>query len=537
MEHIRALPARHPVWTASLLAGLIAAAFGKAVAFGYIPLDDPDYVQRAQVAGGLTVDGVRWAFTSFDQANWHPLTWLSYMADVSAFGASPGVFHATNVALHAVACGVLFLALRSLTAAPWRSLLAAVLFGIHPLRVESVAWIAERKDVLSGLLFAGLLLAWSRYARAGGWARYVVVAALLALGLLAKPTVVTAPFVLLLLDVWPLGRTSLAAPADDAAGSPAPLLRLLAEKVPLLALSFAASAVTLVAQGSGGAFSDVVPLHERLMNATVAVGAYLVKAVWPASLAVFYPYRLANVSAPALVASGAAILAVTALAVWQFRKRPWVAIGWCWYLGMLVPVLGIVQVGGQAMADRYTYLPLIGVAIAVAWGIGEAVEAAGRWRIAAIACVGVALSALAVVTEVQVSTWRDETALFEHAAAVTDGNWLAHDFLGTVAYKAGKRDEAARHFLESVRMNPDFANAHFHLGLLLSDEGDQVNAVAEYRRAIALFPGNPVFHNNLGNALYFLGRRDEAIGQYREALRLDPAYSVAAENLSAVGGR
>jgi tetratricopeptide (TPR) repeat protein len=536
MQAVGSFPRNHPGWTAAALAAVTAAAFARTAGFGYVSLDDPGYVLRPEVRAGLGWEGVRWAFTSFDQANWHPLTWLSYLADVSVLGASPGVFHATNVALHAAAAALLFLALRAMTGAAWRSLLVAALFALHPLHVESVAWISERKDVLSGLLFFAFLLAWSRYVRSRRATDYALAAALLALGLLAKPMLVTAPFVLLLLDVWPLGRAGLAGPAGAPGSARVPLARLVGEKLPLLGLAAASSLVTVLAQGHGGAFSEVVPLTERIENAVVAAGSYLWKAAWPHGLVVFYPHRAGQVSGPALAGSAVTLLAVSALAIAQLRRRPWIAVGWCWYLGMLVPVSGLVQVGGQAMADRYTYLPLVGVFVVAAWGAGALAEAAGRWRGATVAAIGAAVLALAVATVVQVSHWRDDASLFGHAAELTEGNWLAHDMLGNVAYAAGRRDEAARQFVAAIRANPGYAVAHFHLGLLLSEAGDQVGAVNAYRTAIRLEPGNPIFHNNLGNALYLLGLREEAAAEYREALRLDPGYRLAAENLRAAGG-
>ncbi|HVP65923.1 MAG TPA: tetratricopeptide repeat protein [Anaeromyxobacteraceae bacterium] len=533
-ESLRVFPARHPFVSAAALGSLVAALFARTLWFGYIPLDDVDYVRQVRNAGTLNAASVRWAFASFEQANWHPLTWLSYLLDASLFGISPRAFHATNVALHAAAAAVLFLAFRSLSGAPWRSLLVGALFGIHPLHVESVAWVSERKDVLSGLCFAAMLLAWSRYVRAGGIGRYSLVVALFAFGLLAKPMLVTAPFVLLLLDVWPLGRTSLAPPSCEERERSS-VARLFWEKGPLFLLAAASVAVTLVAQGAGGAFSEVAPFADRAENAVVAVAGYLRRAVWPSGLAVFYPYRVGSVSMAALATSAGTILGATAIAVWQLRTRPWIAVGWCWYLGMLVPVLGLVQVGGQAAADRYTYLPLVGIFVVFAWAAGE-VASLARHPLRAAAAVGLApVVALAVATVGQVHRWRDGTALFEHAAAVTEGNWVAHDILGTLALERGERDRAGRHFLESIRLNSQYAEAHFHLGLLFSEEGDPADAVTAFRRATELSPGSPMLHAYLGSALYLAGRRDEAMAQYREALRLDPACARAADGLRAIG--
>ncbi|HTP28632.1 MAG TPA: tetratricopeptide repeat protein, partial [Anaeromyxobacteraceae bacterium] len=376
---------------------------------------------------------------------------------------------------------------------------------------------------------------WSRYVRAGGARRYGLAFALLALGLLAKPMLVTVPFVLLLLDVWPLGRTPLSPGAGQA--SPASFGRLLVEKLPLFGLAAASIVVTIAAQGAGGAFSDVAPLGDRLLNAIAAAGSYLRKTVWPSSLAVFYPYRVGSTSIATVAASLAVLLAGTFIAAWQLRKRAWIAVGWCWYLGMLVPVLGILQVGGQSMADRYTYLPLIGIFIIFAWAAGEATLALGRRGPAVVVLIGAAVLVLGGVAFGQVRLWSDPAVLFEHTASVTEDNWVAYDILGTLAYQGGDRSKAARDYLESIRLNPQYADAHFHIGLLFADEGDHGNAVAAFQHAIDLSPGVPAFHNALGKALDLLGRRDEAVAQYLEALRLDPGYGLAEENLRAARTR
>lgn len=573
---------RNHIPTAALRAGLFAAGIAILAALPYIAagvgpnfiaFDDGPYVtQNPHVTAGLARDGLRWAFTTFHTGNWHPLTWLSHQIDAHLFGLDARGHHFTSILLHALNAALLFLALARITGRTGPAALVAALFGVHPLHVESVAWVAERKDVLAGLLFVLVLLAYERYVRRGGMARYLLVAALLALGLMAKPTLVTVPFLLLLLDVWPLGRASL--PRFGTGRGTVGWGRLLIEKVPLLALSAASSAVTLAAQRNEGSLADLAsyPLAVRLANAVVSLAAYLGKTLWPAALAVYYPHPQSTIPLWQIAGSLALLAALSALALAGARRRPWLLAGWCWYLGLLVPMIGIVQVGGQAMADRHTYLPLCGLFLAAAWSL-PGPEAVQRLRgAAAVAVLIVAM--LTVTAALQAARWRDSETLFRHALAVTEDNWLvqnnlglvlaergsfeeaaehyrealriraeyfdAHGNLGYLLMRLGRGDEALVHFRESVRLRPDSPEALTNLGAALAAKGRPGEAIERYREAIRLRPDSANTHNNLGNALAATGELGEAIESYREAIRLRPDYANAHNNLGnalARGGR
>ncbi len=498
-EEVRA----RPVLPAVLLAALVFAAFAPVSGFHFLVYDDYSYItNNAVVREGLTAPGLSWAFTTFRSANWHPLTWLSHMLDVELFGLDAGPHHLVNLLFHLANTLALFLVLRGMTAATWRSFVAAALFAIHPLHVESVAWVAQRKDVLSAFFLLLALAAYLRYVRRPGPGRYVVVAGCFVAALLAKPMAVTLPFLLLLLDWWPLGRMT----ADDARpGLPANLPKLALEKVPLVALSGLSCAVTVVAQRAGGALDTAIPLWVRLQNALLAYAAYLGKAVWPASLVILYPHPGASVSAAKVAAAGLLLALLTAAAVRLAGRRPHLLAGWLWYLGTLVPVIGLVQVGTQAMADRYTYIPLVGIFVAVTW---EANGLRERLRLRSLypaVTAGLVLGALLVVACIQVRCWRNSVTVFRHAVALTANNWVAHIDLGWALEQEGNLDEAMLH----------------------------------YREAIRIAPGHPYAHNNLGYLLALRGRTGEAIAHFREALRLSPGYTRARRNLEWVlaGGK
>jgi tetratricopeptide (TPR) repeat protein len=507
-----------------ICAGLVVAAvvlYGPTLRHGFVSLDDEAYVEgNSHVRNGLTLDGVKWAFGATYQENWHPLTWISHMADVSVSGLAPGGHHLTGLVLHALNGVLLFLALRALTRDTWPSALAAALFVAHPLHVESVAWIAERKDVLSGFFWMLTLLAYARYARRPeSRGAYAAVLASFALGLLAKPMLVTLPFVLLLLDWWPLGRT--------------PAVR---EKAPLFALSAASSIVTYVAQAKGGVVGtwEAVPIGDRLANACVAYVSYLAKTIWPAGLSVYYTFRKIP-PATGLLAGAILVAATIAILRLGLRGRPWLAVGWLWYLGTLVPVIGIVQIGRQAMADRYTYLPLVGIFLAIAWTLRELVARRPSWRVAAVATMACVLLALCAVTRAQVTVWRDSRTLFEHALALDPGNYLAHNGLGVVLVREGDVTGAISHLEEALRAAPDYMHAHNNLAGALVRAGRFAEAAEHLRAALRLVPNDAMAHYNLGLVLDQLGRREEAQVQYREALRLEPGLSEAAARLSGGG--
>jgi Flp pilus assembly protein TadD len=551
-----------------LLVLAVAATYAPVACYDFLNLDDNSYVtENKNVRDGLTWAGARWAFTSLERGNWHPLTWFSHMVDCQVFGIRPGGMytvgdqhfvnghHLVNVGLHAASTVLLFWLLTRMTAAVWPSAVVAGLFALHPLHVESVAWIAERKDVLSVFLGLLALLAYVRYAERPSVARYVPVFVLLALGLMAKPMLVTLPLVMLLLDYWPLGRYPLriancelriqTAPArgffKSAIRNPqsaisfgrTSTLRLVLEKLPLFVLGAGCCVATIFAQHGAGAmeFAEKISWPARVSNAAVAYVVYLGQTFWPAGLAVFYPH----VERPLGQAAAAAIflLGVTALAIWQIRRRPYLAVGWFWYLGTLVPVIGLVQVGKQAMADRYTYLPLVGVFIAMVWSL---VDLLGRRRhgakvLALAACA--ALVACGVAAAVQVRTWADSVTLFGRAVAVTGDNVVARGNLAVAFSQVGRNDEALVHLNEALRIDPTDAVSNNCMGLLLSGRGEHADAVAHFRIVLRYKPEYYAVHNNLGLTLATQGKLDEAIAEYHESLRLEPTYTPAMSNLGA----
>ncbi|MFM7735158.1 MAG: tetratricopeptide repeat protein, partial [Alphaproteobacteria bacterium] len=483
--------------------------------------------------------------TSGEATNWHPLTWVSHMLDMTLFGDEPRGHHLTSVLLHSANAALAFLALRALTGARWTSAAAAALFAWHPLRVESVAWLSERKDVLSGFFFLLSTWAWSgwtgRLGRPGGRAPAFLLASLVAfaLGLASKPMIVTLPFVLLLLDVWPLGRLRLpgvahAQEAPSASRPAPPVAAVLAEKVPFLLLALASSVVTYLVQRAGGAFSIRLDAGERVANAFVSVARYLGGFLWPAGLSPIYRHPV-HWPAAAVAASVALVLGLTAGAMIAGRRRPWIAVGWLWFLGMLVPVIGLVQVGLQSMADRYTYLPALGLGIAVLWTLREAAAAGETARRACVAGLAVVLAGCAVRTWQQSAVWRGSESLFEHAVALDDSNYVAHHNLAIALLDAQKPEEAGRHFARMFEaMEPDrerFSDgvralyegeANSHYGAILAMQGRLDEARERFEAALRHNPGSVNAHGNLGKIYAMTGRTDEAIEQFRLVLEVAP---------------
>jgi tetratricopeptide (TPR) repeat protein len=489
----------------------------------FVNFDDPQYVgENPAVSDGLTGHGVRWAFTTGQAGNWHPLTWLSHMADVERHGLDAGGHHLTSLLLHVASTLLLFGVLHGLTGALWRSAVVAALFAVHPLHVESVAWVAERKDVLSALLFFLTVWAYVRYVRRPRWTSYAVASVLFALGLMAKPMLVTLPFVLLLLDWWPLGRARV----------PSARRRLLLEKLPLLGLALASSIVTLLVQQRAGAVKgfDALPLARRLANAVIAYVAYMAQTLWPTRLAAIYPYP-SSIPGGRVAGALAILAAASLLAIRAARRYPYVPVGWFWYLGTLVPVIGLVQVGSQPMADRYTYIPLVGLFMVVAWGVPDLLARWAHRDLALGVAAALVIAGCTIAAREQVRYWRNSTALWEHAIAVTAENHRAQASLAHALAKQGRLDDAIEHYFEALRIKPGYAEAHNNLGLALADKGRAGEAIGHYFEALRALPDYGEAHNNLGVALTAEGRRGEAIRHFSEALRIDPAVAESHNNL------
>jgi tetratricopeptide (TPR) repeat protein len=516
--------------------------------------DDYHYLHYNPLfAAGPSLAGAGRAFVSFHSANWHPVTWLSHMADLALFGLEPAGHHLVSLILHAVNASLLFTLLSSLTGRVWRSMAVAALFAVHPLRVESVAWVAERKDLLAALFSLGALLAYERHVRAPGRRRFAAAFALLALALAAKPMAVTVPVLMLVLDWWPLGR----------AGTRARWKALVGEKLPFAALAAASAVVTLAAQSSAGAL-DHFPFAGRLANSARSLAVYLRHAFWPADLSPFYPLR--EVSLPAAAGSVALLALLTALALRAARRQPWLLAGWTWYLVALLPAIGLVQVGAQAMADRYTYLPLTGIFAAVVWSVAETVRLRAVSPAVPAALTAGALVALAFITRSTIPAWRDEVALWSRAQRLYPGTQrislnlgialrdrgdlpgaeqalraalraapednLALTALGVLLVDTGREAEGVPLLERALRDPKPSADAAVHLGRASGKRGDTVAAISFYRRAVGIDRGHPRALNDLGVLLAGQGEYAEAASLFRRALRARPGDPVALRNLA-----
>ncbi len=598
---------RRTILVCALLSAVTLLTFWPQTGHDFITYDDSFYLtENTHVQQGLTWANVAWALRTGEAGNWHPLTWLSHLLDVQLFGLRPGWHHLTSLLLHTANAVFLFLLLQRMSDATWRSAFVAALFALHPLHVQSVAWAAERKDVLSAFFFMLTLLAYAKYVEksecrmqnaessntpqatrltfhALGYPPpsfyYVLALVHFALGLMSKPILVTLPFVLLLLDYWPLQRLRLSTlNSRPSTTQPDPrastfdlrlstLFRLSLEKLPFLALSAASCAMTLWAQRAGGAVVPVAVLAfpQRLANAIVAYAGYLEKMFWPAHLTILYPLG-GDVPTGALILWGAVLAAVTAWVMRNFRCRPYLAVGWCWYLGMLVPVIGLVQVGMQRMADRYTYLPLIGVFVMFAWEIPERL---GKWRLSRnvlAAVASLALAACVAATSRQLGYWKDSEHLFGHALEVTPANYITLDNygrallkqgklpealrsfgaavalapeldaarcgLGTTLMEQGKYDEAADQFLRVLELQPDHIIAQLQLGIIRGRQGKLEQAAEAFSHMLRLHPDDAGAHNNLGNVLAQQGKHEAAVQQFEEAVRLKPDHAGAHNNLA-----
>ena len=563
-----------PGFLCLLLALVTLVVFLPVARQGFVNYDDSDYVtENAHVLSGLSWANVLWAFTTGHASNWHPLTWLSHMLDCQLFGLKAGAHHLVSVGFHIANALLLLLLLRRMTGALWPSALVAALFALHPLHVESVAWASERKDVLSGFFFLLTLGAYVRYVEVlslksnvqspasgvrnpkpegrspkpssarpvrqpgphDGASRfthlppsifYLLALTWFALGLMSKPMLVTVPCVLLLLDYWPLRRFELSTLNPRLSALP----RLIAEKAPFFVLAAASSVITFIVQRKGGAVSTSLPFGGRIANALVSYVRYIGKMFWPTGLSILYPHP-GHWPAWQVIAAAALLLAISLAVLLLARRQPYLVVGWLWFCGMLIPAIGLIQVGIQSMADRYTYLPLIGLFIMLAWGINDRVPCR-PWRAPALAVGGASvLAACAFFTVRQIQFWRDSAALFGHAVKVTRNNYLAYNNLGFYLSGLGKTAEAMENYRLALKINPAYEDALNNMGYALAGQKKYSEAIQYYKAALRIRPHQPEVHNNLGNALSDLGQIDEAIQHYLAALAQNPDHADAHNNL------
>ncbi len=525
-----------------VLIAAIIIVYIQVVGFGFINLDDPGYVSRNDIVKqGITTEGIRWAFSTFHKANWHPVTWISHMFDVQFFGMNPGLHHLANVLFHILNTLMLFFVLKQMTGTLWRSAAVAALFALHPLHVESVAWISERKDVLSAFFWLLTMMGYAWYVQRCTIRRYLVVVLSFALGLLSKPMLVTLPFVLVLMDFWPLKRWDPFLSGSIINDQCKRTLRsrykhqsfpiLIAEKIPLIVLAGVSSIITFYAQKSGGAVSsiDSLDIGARLVNAITSYAAYLDKMVMPYNLAVFYPYtdtfNFITVSLSALL-----LILITTIVLLAVKERPYLVVGWFWYLGTLFPVIGIVQVGSQSMADRYTYIPLIGIFVMIVWGIVDLLDRQ-RYGKTVLRTAILIFPLLIWVSWVQVGLWKNNETLFMHALDVTRNNYLIHYNLGITLYEQGDVDGAMREYQASLHIKPDLAEAHNNLGTIWLLKGYPDEAIRHYRESLRVSAHQTDTYNNLGAAYLRKGNIRRAIESFQEAIREKSDNANAIKNL------
>lgn len=561
-----------------ILITTILCAYWQVQNFEFVSYDDPKYItENYAIQSGITWQSFAATFTDLHASNWYPLTLLSHGLDWQLFGRKAGGHHWSNVIIHIVNTILLFLLLSQLTGAIWRSALVAALFAIHPINVESVAWVAERKNVLSTFFWIVTMLFYVRYVKAPDWKRYLPVLISFALGLMSKPMLVTLPFVLLLMDYWPLNRNSINTekeihPAVNGVFSirkPRPI-SLILEKVPLLILAVISSGVTFYAAKKGGTLAEFisVPLMQRISNAAVSYVLYLKKLFWPGDLAVFYPYI--NIPIHQALLAVFLLSAITVIAGIYYKKYPYFIVGWFWYLGTLVPVIGIVQVGSQSMADRYAYVPFIGIFMALSWTIAEMIKTPLLRKIISLVMFSIGISLL-LMTWHQLKYWKTSYALFERASYVTGSNAFTHNGMGLELMRQNKIGEAIEHFKEALKKNTDHSGkymayvnlgeayrlqnkkmeamaaykqalslnakcdfAYHKIGIILIQQGQVGEAIAEYKKAITINKTNPVYHINLGNAYARQGKFEEAVKEYTEVLRIQPDNAGVHNNLAMV---
>jgi Flp pilus assembly protein TadD len=515
---------------------LTLAIYAQVVGHQFIALDDDLYItDNPMVNRGITPARLAWAFTTFYQANWHPLTWIAHMIDSQLFGMNAGGHLLVNALIHAANTFLVFWFLLRTTHARWPSALVAALFALHPLHVESVAWAAERKDTLCAFFGLLSLIAYARYAEAPSKRWYAWTAIALVLGLMAKPMLVTWPFVMLLLDYWPLRRFQ----ASGVKGQWSALRGVILEKIPLFAIVAASCVVTLIAQTHGGTvrtFTDA-PVTLRLSNVLVSYAKYVLLTFWPNDLAVYYPFAPTGIPAWHIIGAALLLAGITVFCFFQRKNRPYLIVGWLWFLGTLVPVIGLVQVGGQTMADRYFYIPSVGLFVAIVFGLADIAKTRRVARPLSAAIAGAVLLVLATLTDAQIHRWRDSITLFEHTLAVTPPNLPIEYNLGHVLGEKGRYDEAAAHFEKALQVKPDFFDGLLNMGITRARQGRTAEAIEYYQRAIRVQPNSAKAHAELGVALAKQNQNDAALEELMRALEFAPNDADIHTNLGLVFAR
>jgi tetratricopeptide (TPR) repeat protein len=507
----------------------------------FVNYDDDYYVtDNIRVHKGVTFDSLTWAFTSSHAANWHPLTWISHMIDCQLYGLNPRGHHLTSLLFHVANTLLLLLILVRMTGTLWQSSFVAALFALHPLHVESVAWVAERKDVLSTFFMMLTIWTYILYVKKGEVKRYLLVVLFFVLGLMSKPMLVTLPFILLMLDFWPLGRLCLLHDTRNVVtgqqtNERTDIFRLVLEKVPFFALAVVSSVVTFIVQERGGAMGLLksYSLQTRIINAFVAYIEYIMSMIWPAKLAVLYPHPGNSLPLWKGVVAGLALVLITILVIRKARKIPYIAVGWLWYVVTLIPVIGIVQVGPQAMANRYTYITLIGLFVIIAWGANDLLS---RWLYRKIwlgTLAAIILPVLIILTWKQVQYWENSITLYKHTLKHTSNNYVIHNNQGIALREQGSTEEAIKHYLQALRSNPDYAQAHYNLGNAYAGSGKHKKAIEAYKKAIRINPDYAQAHYNLGVAYAGSGKHKKAIEIFLQVLRIDPDHVQAHSNLGA----
>lgn len=526
-----------------LLTIITLSVYWQVIGYNFIAFDDSTYVVNNDIVKqGISFDGVRRAFSEVYAGNWHPMTWISHMLDVQFFGINPGMHHLTNLIFHILNTILLFLVLDRMTGAMWRSALVAGLFAIHPLHVESVVWISERKDVLSTFFWILTMMGYHYYILKRTLWRYLIVVLFYVLGLLSKPMLMTLPFVLLLLDYWPLNRLGALQKGENKSGHSTGIMGssnrcsslsvLIIEKIPLIVFAMISCCVTFYAQKSGGAMRTiaVIGMAPRIVNAINTYIAYLGKTLCPVNLAIFYPYP--DTFNPLWVILCALLLLfISAFVLFSVRRFPYLAVGWFWYLGTLIPVIGIVQVGDQAMADRYTYIPLVGIFLMIVWGLGDLFAKWHYKKVFLEVVTVIVFTLLIVFTWLQIGFWKNNETLFRHTLAVTENNYLAHGILGKVLISQGNVDGAIKEYKEAIRINPYYYLAYFRLGQMFTKKKEDGKAIEYYSKGLEIKPDDILAHNYLGDLLVKMGKTDEAISRYNDSLRINPHQPVVYNNL------